>query len=116
MAFLRKKKSSPYYEAVYEAWDAESQGWKWRHSSTKCTDKEAAERVLKEYQSLARHVGGLPHGCKLTKEYVEELVRGVLRGAGVTVPENKTRVTLEEYMKTYREHKEATASSATLKT
>lgn len=85
MSSLQRRPRSKYWIAHFQAWDASKARWKRVSRSTKCTDKDAAQRVLDAFEAAARTAAGMPDGTNLSPDHLHGVVAGVLGLAGVQV-------------------------------
>lgn len=117
MASLQKRSRSPYWYAYYERWDAAQGAWVPTCSSTKCTDKDAAQGVLDALVATARLAAGLPAGSVLDAAHVQVLVRSILHAAGVKIHTvDDTGPGIFEVVARYMRLKSSRVRPSTLKT
>lgn len=116
MGSLRQRKDSSYWEAVYKIWDVKKAAWVRKTSSTQCSDKDEAQKILEGLEFAAKYAAGLPQGSSITQKHLEGLIKNILATAGVVIPEGSSAPSLSEYIDTYQERKESTVSDSTLKT
>lgn len=75
-------KKGRYWQAYFQAWDANQQRWKTISKSTRCTDQTKALEIAREFERVALAAGGPSGTVRLSREQIQAAIDDILRLAG----------------------------------